>query len=270
LETSRASVAAALRTRAADRFELRLLGGFELRNDTEVVLLPPTAQRVVAYLAMARRPVSRSQCAGTLWALATQDQANGNLRTALWRLSRRCAHLLVREQDQLRLSPHLRVDSELRTILCLGLVSAEGTAEPTLVSDLEADVELLPGWSDPWVVLERERLRLLRIHALEAASIKLAQVSPELAMLAAMAVVATEPLQESAWRLVVDLHLRQGNLAGAQRAYTTYRTMLGAELGVEPSEHMEALLRRYRRRAAPPAAVATPASAFLATSQGST
>jgi DNA-binding SARP family transcriptional activator len=90
-------------------------------------------------------------------------------------------------------------------------------------------------------VAERERLRLLRIQALEALASELAEDRPEMGMLAAMSVVATEPLQESAWRLVVRIHVQQGNLSSAERSYAAYRSLLAAELGVEPSRKMEDL-----------------------------
>jgi DNA-binding SARP family transcriptional activator len=111
------------------------------------------------------------------------------------------------------------------------------------VAPLLAEPVLLPTWSDPWVVAERERLRMLRIQALESVATDLAARRPTAALAAASAVIRTEPLQESAWRLVVTINLRQGNVASALRAYRTYRTMLADELEAQPTELMEALVR---------------------------
>jgi DNA-binding SARP family transcriptional activator len=61
-------------------------------------------------------------------------------------------------------------------------------------------------------------------------------------MVAATAVVASEPLRESAWRLVISINLRQGNVASARHAFQTYAAVLEAELGIQPSDQMRALV----------------------------
>ena len=63
-----------------------------------------------------------------------------------------------------------------------------------------------------------------------------------------LAVVAAEPLRESAHRAVVGAHIAEGNFAEALRHYETYKRILAAELGLEPSaSRMMALLETIRR-----------------------
>ena len=113
--------------------------------------------------------------------------------------------------------------------------------------------ELLPGWYDEWVLLERERLCQLRMHALEAWAGKLAAAGRYgEAIQAACAAVGVEPLRESAHRALVRVHLAEGNVAEAVRAYESFRALLAAELGVEPTAQMDALVCRFRRSAAAP------------------
>ena len=104
--------------------------------------------------------------------------------------------------------------------------------------------DLLPGWYDDWVLLERERLRQVRLQALEAVAARLASLGRHgEALQAAHAAIRAEPLRESAHRLMVRIHLAEGNVAEAVRAYELFRTMLEHELGVPPSELMTRLVR---------------------------
>jgi DNA-binding SARP family transcriptional activator len=113
----------------------------------------------------------------------------------------------------------------------------------TVALDVGLRGELLPGWYDDWVLIARERLRQLRLHALEVLADKLAHVGRYgEALQAAYAAVDTEPLRESAHRAVVRVHLAEGNTAEAVRAYQAFRDMLTDELGVAPSNQMDELL----------------------------
>jgi DNA-binding SARP family transcriptional activator len=109
--------------------------------------------------------------------------------------------------------------------------------------------DLLPGWYDDWVLLERERVRQLRLHTLEALAVRLAAMGRLAdALEAAYEAMRAEPLRESAHRTVVRVHLTEGNLAEAIRAYDLFREMLWDELGARPSELMSQLLRGVRDR----------------------
>jgi DNA-binding SARP family transcriptional activator len=73
-------------------------------------------------------------------------------------------------------------------------------------------LELLPGWYDDWVLLERERTRQRLLHALEALSRehRAAGRCAE-AVEAALVAVNAEPLRESAHRELLESHLAEGN-----------------------------------------------------------
>jgi DNA-binding SARP family transcriptional activator len=164
------------------------------------------------------------------------------LRTTLWRLNRTCGELVVREQDRLALVDHVEVDVGEPSDLQHRLVEAEDLSDHVTMATIVTEPTLLPTWSDSWLVIERERHRLLWLQALETTATQLASDRPAAALLAAMAAVQIEPLQESAWRIVVAINLKQGNVASAHRAYGAYRSMLAKELGVEPSALMEELV----------------------------
>jgi DNA-binding SARP family transcriptional activator len=85
------------------------------------------------------------------------------------------------------------------------------------------------------------------MHALEAVAARLAAAGRHgEALQAAYAAVRAEPLRESAHRAVVRVHLGEGNLAEAVRAFDQYRVLVEEELGVGPTEQMTRLLRGVR------------------------
>jgi len=113
--------------------------------------------------------------------------------------------------------------------------------------------DLLPGWDDDWVVVERERIRQLRLHALEALCIRLAeQGQGGRAVDVGLLAVAAEPLRESAQRALVRAHQLDGNAAEALRQYASYRDLLADVLGLEPSRLMEDLVASVRAHPAEP------------------
>ena len=73
--------------------------------------------------------------------------------------------------------------------------------------------DLLPGWYDDWVIFERERLRQLRLHALEhTARLLLERRDLKTALQLALEAVRTEPLRETATALLMSVYLAEGNV----------------------------------------------------------
>lgn len=228
-----------------ERAEIRvaLLGAFELGRNGESIDLAVPAQRVLAFLALHEQPVHRNRVAGLLWLDSNAERAAGSLRSALWRI-RQCGESIVESASRgLRLSSAVCVDVR-ETISWARRVGDE--SQPIQDADVHTYVgggELLADWSDGWVVLERERLRQLRLHALEVLSQRLvADGRCAEAMEIALAALRSEPLRESAHRAVISVHLAEGNPSEALRQYRLYRELLHAELGLEPSALIRALV----------------------------
>jgi DNA-binding SARP family transcriptional activator len=105
--------------------------------------------------------------------------------------------------------------------------------------------ELLPDWYDDWVVIDRERVRQLRLHALERACERLtASGRFGEAIEAGLAAVAEEPLHESAHRVLIEAHLAEGNRDEAFRQYEAYAQAMWQDLRLEPSLQIRALVER--------------------------
>lgn len=223
------------------RVSLQLLGGFELRLAGAVVTLPLSAQRLIAFLALHERALQRLFVAGSLWLDSTDERANANLRTALWRLRRLDGRVITATATQVALAPGVRMDVR----------EAQACAQRALCSDTDdrdlADLcrsrELLPDWYDEWVVNEREGFRQLRLHALERTSERLVATRRYgEALQAALTAVAEDPLRESAQRALIHAYLAEGNQADALRQYRSYKGRLADELGLRPSPLMRDLV----------------------------
>ncbi|MGH3876984.1 MAG: AfsR/SARP family transcriptional regulator, partial [Actinophytocola sp.] len=120
---------------------------------------------------------------------------------------------------------------------------APSVSVPVPVGWLTAD--LLPGWTDEWVVAEREWFREMRLRVLEVLSERFRVRGDHFhAYETAMAAVRGDPLRESARRRLIELHLADGNPAAAMRQYTAYQSLLRAELGVSPSSEIRQLVQQ--------------------------
>jgi DNA-binding SARP family transcriptional activator len=224
----------------APKFNLDLLGGFELRLDGQVVPVTIGSQRLVAFLAFHDRLLPRSYVAGTLWPEVPTGRANANLRAGLWRLPSTCRRLVELSACHLRLTPSVTVDFPAAVALAHRLLErSRDCTEDDLSSAARVMLldDLLPTWyEEDWVLVERERFRQLRLHALERMCERLTAAGRYgEAIDAGLAAVCAEPLRESAHRVLIKAHIAEGNQVEAGRQYEMIRHLLLDELGVEPS-----------------------------------
>jgi DNA-binding SARP family transcriptional activator len=232
---------------SAPAARVQLLDGFALRVGTSqqgaADVLPRGIQRLVAHLSLASRP-ARAVIAGQLWPNVPEHHANGSLRSALWRLQRIAPGLVRMHGDTLSLAEGVAVDVRELAGWARRVRDPASDLDELSTTDLRLGGELLPGWFDEWVLLERERLRQLRMHALETLADRLAAVGRYgEALRAAYAAVRVEPLRESAHRTLIRVHLAEGDTLEAMSAYEACRTLLADELGVFPSRQMSDLVR---------------------------
>jgi DNA-binding SARP family transcriptional activator len=226
---------------------LTLLQGFELSYRGVAVELPPAAQKLIAFLAMQSRPVQRLFVASTLWIDAGEERANASLRSTLWRLGRVNCDIVRAAGTMLVLAPDVVVDTRVATTRARRIMERPDDYCRQDIDLLGRRGELLADWYEDWVLIERERLRELRVRALESLSRALAATGEAgMAAEAALAAIGCEPLRESANRALVAAYMEEGNLADALRAYELYREQLVAALGLKPSARMEMLVAPLR------------------------
>lgn len=233
------------RAPAPDGPWLGLLDGFRLRHRGRVLRLQPAAQRLLAFLALHDRPLQRLYVAGRLWTDSEQEHANASLRTTLWRLRRPGCVLVEATPSEMALADDVVVD--IREAIARAHRVLDDRGEPPDLAGLIGAGDLLPDLYDDWVILERERFRQLRLHALERLCEDLtAAGSFAAATEAGFAAIASEPLRESAHRVLIGSHIAEGNLGEAFRQYRVYCDLARDRLGLPPSPRMRAMMSAVR------------------------
>lgn len=188
----------------------------------------------------------RVVAAERLWPDIPPRRANANLRSALWR-GRQVdgATIIDCIGPRLRLSPSSHVDLVLllnrtRRALCAPDVFCAEEFQK-LADALRR--ELLPDNPDEWLVLERERWDQVRLHMLEDLARRLFAEKLYLpALQTALTAIEIEPIRDTAHRIIIEVHLAEGNAASALRHYRRYRALLNRELGVAPSPRITELM----------------------------
>jgi DNA-binding SARP family transcriptional activator len=217
---------------------LQLLGRFAAWTDDHRLLLRPTTQRLVALLAV-EGALPRSKAAGLLWGDLPEGRALGSLRTVLWRARQDCPGLVSEEGGNLHVSD-VQVDLVDVRAWAWRALRAE---DPWMPLPQGAALELLPGWADDWLVEMREELRLLQLYAFETSAqrLLLGGRCGEAAGLALNA-LNLDPMRESANRILIEIHLRDGNRLHALRQFRKYEQLLRRELDIEPGPTLTALV----------------------------
>jgi DNA-binding SARP family transcriptional activator len=228
---------------------IRLLGKFNLIVGRRAVTLGMTCQRLLTLIALKEGQINRTQAAGMLWPEASTVRASANLRSAVWRLHRLCEDVIDVSFYDLRLAPCVEVDihhvfdvaSEL--LDPSSITRAEDLTE-AMGCNLYQDIAPNVG-DDDWLRSERERFRQLRVHALESLSGRLVAAGWHgAAAEAALGAIRADPFRESAYQLLITVHLAQGSQYEARRHHAAYCDLLRSEMGLVPSPEFMRLIDR--------------------------
>src|SRR5512141_2146438 len=143
-----------------DMLKVRLLGKFDLRNgETSINISSRPAQALFAYLILsAGTSHRREKLAGMLWPDSLEETARDNLRHALWRMRKAlesASSVRFLNADDLTIGFESSSEYWLDTA-ALEKLSDSASADELMAVLTEYQGELLPGFYDEWVVLERE------------------------------------------------------------------------------------------------------------------
>jgi DNA-binding SARP family transcriptional activator len=227
------------------RHRVTVLGSFTTTPELPGV----DAGRVVAYLAVHRRPQRRADLAADLWPGEPAAAAGQLLDEALAAL--RGTGLLSDPEPgtggPVALDAAVEVDLDAAMALVRRLADAPGRPDsvpddlPAAAALLRADV--LPGWPAVWLDVERERFRQIRLNALEDLSTALSAAGRHAeAVELAEEAVKTAPSRESARRALIEAHLGQGGIAEAVAQYDEYQELLRSSVGASSAFGLEGLL----------------------------
>ncbi|WP_425956117.1 AfsR/SARP family transcriptional regulator [Xylanimonas sp. McL0601] len=228
-------------------YRLTLLGDVTVSNGGAPIPLLRRERLLVALLALqGSRP--RGYIAGTLWPDAPEERARASLRQSVRNLKQVLPEGFVVGRGSLSLAPDLDVDVWDVRQHCDDVLSGGGgrLTVRRAVDAVNAIVgpELLLGEFDDWVDQERRRLQRQRLHALEHLTRELTRLGEtSWAITAAEAAAELDPLREEPAALLIALHMAEGSVVEARRTFDSFRRRLRAELRVDPSPRVAALLR---------------------------
>jgi DNA-binding SARP family transcriptional activator len=218
--------------------KVRLLGQFEVRLEGEQVdIRSRPAQSLFAYLIL-RSGTShrREKLAGLLWPDSDESNARANLRHALWRIRRAIGDGYI-NADKITIEFDPEVDYWLDADV---LESEDGSAEKLLSTVAVYGGELLPGFFDDWVVLDRERFRTtFETRIQEALNSLIERQEWTKALEWGERWIALGDVPEPAFRALMVAHAGMGDTAGVAAVNKRCVTALREELGVEPSEQTQ-------------------------------
>lgn len=226
---------------------ISLLGGFSISVDGRPVAgLPSGSQRLLVFLALHEDAVSRTAVAGTMWPEATAQHANDSLRSALSRLDALTRDGILLASSELGFGVTVINDYDDARALALRLLDSDtpifdGDLASTAIATLSR--ELLPDWSDDWILSESDDWRHLRARALEALALRLLRAGRAAeAEGAARAAIRVDPLRETPYAALIRIHIADGNQSDAIRTFEDYRELLRSALDIEPTRQLSDLV----------------------------
>jgi len=230
--------------------EVCLLGRFEVRYGTEVIpITSRPSQLLFAFLLLnAGTPHRREKLAGMLWADSLEKTARDNLRHALWRIRKALPQKLKKEFIN---ADDLTITFNASSDFWLDAAELENTNEKES-SDQLIDIlslyqgELLPGFYDDWVVLEREHLASEFEHHMARLMSLLEDEKRWLDIMdwgERWIKLGSKP--EPAYRALMSAHSAKGDLS---KVAATYERCVNSmkELGIAPSKQTKTLYERLK------------------------
>jgi predicted ATPase/DNA-binding SARP family transcriptional activator len=229
--------------------EIHLLGHFSLKSSGDPVEISSrSAQSLLGYLLLNRGIAHRREkLAGLLWPDATEANARSYLRKALWQVRKS----LVEENsggEEYLIVDDLTITFNSNANYWLDVDVLESSNEET--SSVEEQIEsvsvyqgeLLPGFYEDWVILERERLQALFEHKLQVLLDRFVEEGRWSETLDwGERWIALGSVPEPAYRAMLIAYAALGDNAKVVGTYDRCVQTLREELGVEPSEQTREL-----------------------------
>jgi len=232
--------------------EVKLLGKFEVSHDGKPIAIPSRpAQSLFAYLILnAGSSHRREKLAGLLWPDSLEETARDNLRHALWRMRKA---LEAVSATRFLHADDIAIRFKESSDYWLDAAELEKLSETASADELIAVLstyqgELLPGFYDEWLVLEREHLSSIFEHHMARLMSLLQDENRWLDILEwGERWIKLGQKPEPAYRALMSAHAAKGDMS---KVAVTYERCLRSlkEFGFEPSEQTRALYERLKVR----------------------
>ncbi|MEZ4866879.1 MAG: BTAD domain-containing putative transcriptional regulator [Caldilineaceae bacterium] len=218
------------------------------------------AEALLIYLAVTQQSYRRDALAAFFWSEVGEEHAKNNLRRTFSNLRKLVAsHLMIdRHSAAFATESPYWLDVEQFVTLLMPL-SATNAAASLPVATLEAALALyradfLEGFIvrdalrfEEWMSIERERLHMLAVLALEQlTNLYLQQQAYEAGLATSQRLLALEPWREAAHQQRMRLLTLAGQQANALAQFEHCRQTLATEFGIEPQAETVALYQQIK------------------------
>ncbi len=231
--------------------DIRLLGQLRVMlDDRPVKLATRPAQLLLIHLVLQREtPQPREVVAELLWPASTSENARANLRHALWQLRAAVDGVAGSPTPYLVHTPHA-IAFNCRSDYTLDVEILE-REQPVWTTAALIDAaaayhgELLPGFYESWIILERERLAVVFERRMSRLLDRLLEEGRwDDTLLWAERWITLDNAPEPAYRAMMRAYAALGDSSGVMVAYRHCRDALRTGLGVEPSQATQALVEQ--------------------------
>jgi DNA-binding SARP family transcriptional activator/ABC-type oligopeptide transport system ATPase subunit len=233
--------------------EIFLLGQFKLTaNNLPIELSSRPAQSMLAYLALnAGITHRREKLAGLLWCDATESNARGYLRQALWRIHKCLESGLLHWEDYLHVSEiSVTFNDQADYWLDVGqlLEPEQGRSLEEIIADVSLyKGEFLPGFYDEWVALERDHLQAAFYQKMDHLLERLIQLNRWDDVLKwGEQCIRLGFSAEPAFRALMKAQAGLGNRGMISTTFQRCREALNRDLGVDPSPETNRLYEQLQ------------------------
>jgi DNA-binding SARP family transcriptional activator len=238
---------------------LYLFGPLAISQGEAALPLPGStaARALLAYLCLHRqRPQPRAVLAGLFWPDSPEDRARRSLTQALWQIRHNLPEIILTDAECVHVpgANQLWIDVEaFRSLLVAGsdITQPSNTQAETLHQAVQLyRGDLLEGFYDDWLLLERERLRETYLGALERLiGLQKAAGRYRLALDLALTLAGADPLREATHREIMRLHTALDRPQAALKQFEACCQILDDELGLGPEPQTVALARQIAAQA---------------------
>ena len=230
--------------------EVRLLGMFDVKYKKKTVSVSSRpAQSLFAYLILNAGTLHRREkLAGMLWPDSLEETARDNLRHALWRIRKALgssSSTRFLHADDLTIGFKSTAEYWLDTA-ALEKLEEDAPADESMAVLSAYQGEVLPGFYEDWVVLEREHLYSLIEHHMARLMSLLREEKRWLDILDwAERWIKLGQKPEPAYRALLSAHAAKGDMSKVAASYERCVKSL-REFGMEPSEQTKELYRNLK------------------------
>ncbi len=234
-----------------------LLAQFEAHVDGKRTSIPTrAAQSLLAFLILTPGiPHRREKLAGLLWPELSDDNARSNLRHELWRVRKAITPLQLGTPESVEreyiLAQDLTIAFNPDANYWLDVAQMEkASADPqSLISGLSLyRGELLPGFYDDWVGLERERVQaVFESKMQQLLETLLLEQRWQMVLEWGERWIGLGQTPEPAYRALMIAHSRLGNASQAAQDYERCVLAMREDLNIAPSQETQALYKELTR-----------------------